>query len=41
MKLTLEQSAFKSLLSKLIGAVEKRNTIPALANGALIGATGF
>lgn len=36
MQLTLEQSALKSLLSKLIGAVEKRNTIPSLANVALI-----
>ncbi len=36
MNITIEQAALKSLLAKLIGAVEKRNTIPSLANVALI-----
>jgi len=36
MQLTIEQAALKSLLAKLIGAVQKKNTIPSLANVALI-----
>lgn len=36
MQLNIELPALKTLVTKLIGAVEKRNTIPALANIALI-----
>lgn len=32
MKLTIEQKSLAALLSKVVGAVEKRNTIPILAN---------
>jgi len=35
MKLTIEKSHLTALLSKLIGAVEKRNTIPVLSHVAL------
>lgn len=36
MQLNIELPALKTLVNKLIGAVEKRNTIPSLANIALI-----
>jgi len=36
MKIEIELPALKTLVNKLIGAVEKRNTIPSLANIALI-----
>lgn len=36
MKIEIELSALKSTLAKVIGAVQKKNTIPALANVALI-----
>lgn len=36
MQLNIELPALKTLVTKLIGAVEKRNTIPSLANIALI-----
>jgi len=36
MQLTIELPALKTLVNKLIGAVERKNTIPSLANIALI-----